>query len=489
VIGASWHETAYRLRPLVTAADPVPTTVDLLSLEMSIERFANSEVGILLHGLGEPIPIKFRISGSPYFSLGTQREISIVTRTQTGSFEDYLNSFGLHLYLADFSRLHKNQLFRSNLTLKNLPESALHLHDWASLNVDICCEVGTSANGVSIHTGIETILVSSNAAVVVYDHRSGEIADYVSIRDEGGTIFCDVFHCKGSDGQRPGSRVSDAYEVAGQVVKSVILARSPATLKTELTRRLASGSSLKKGSLGELERLLDEAERGRFEFRVRLVQPGISAGAITDPVSRVLAAAYDYVLAATGLRGQVFFQAEHGALVRVHKGSDIQGVLIGEIGFVQRHGDFQPRSQLDVVRQSGSLIVGASTPQGRVLFVPLPMVRVTARTSLCVEFLSALAVGLLALQRQLSNRVRTGWAFVVHADGLIGREPGDVGGDRHRHFASNRRTNPVATPHEAIEDAVFERDHALLSWGPGGIGRRDTDEGGRLRVSPVVQMA
>lgn len=300
VIGASWHETAYRLRPLVTAADPVPTTVDLLSLEMSIERFANSEVGILLHGLGEPIPIKFRISGSPYFSLGTQREISIVTRTQTGSFEEFLNSFGLHLYLADFSRLHKNQLFRSNLTLKSLPESALHRHDWASLNVDICCEVGTSANGVSIHAGIETILVSSNAAVVVYDHRSGEIADYVSIRDEGGTIFCEVFHCKGSDGQRPGSRVSDAYEVAGQVVKSVVLARSPTTLKTELTRRLASGSSLRKGSLGELERLLDEAERGRFEFRVRLVQPGISAGALTDPVSRVLAAAYDYVLAATG---------------------------------------------------------------------------------------------------------------------------------------------------------------------------------------------
>ncbi len=300
VIGAAWHETAYRLRPLVTAADPVPTTRDLLSLELSIERFSNSEASILLHGLGDPIPINFRISGSPYFSLDTPREISIVTRTQTGSFADYLNSFGLHLYLADFSRLYKNQLFRSNLTLENLPESALHRQDWASLNVDICCEVGTSANGISIHAGIESLLVSSNAAVVVYDHRSGEIADYVSIRDEGGTIFCDVFHCKGSDGERPGSRVSDAYEVAGQVVKSVVLARSPATLKTELTRRLASGSSLKKGSLSELERLLDDAERGRFEFHVRLVQPGISAGAISDPVSRVLAAAYDYVLAATG---------------------------------------------------------------------------------------------------------------------------------------------------------------------------------------------
>ncbi|ODA29731.1 DEAD/DEAH box helicase [Planctopirus hydrillae] len=300
VIGATWHETAYRLRPLVTAADPVPMTVDLLSLEMSIERFSNSEVRILLHGLGDPIPINFRISGSPYFSLETTREIAIETRTQTGSFADYLNSFGLHLYLADFARLYKNQLFHSNLTLENFPASALHRRDWASLNVDICCEVGTSENGISIHAGIESVLVSSNAAVVVYDHRSGEIADYVSIREEGGAILCDVFHCKGSNGERPGSRVSDAYEVAGQVVKSVVLARSPATLKTELTRRLASGSLLKKGSLSDLERLLDDAEHGRFEFHVLLVQPGISAGTMSDPVSRVLAAAYDYVLAATG---------------------------------------------------------------------------------------------------------------------------------------------------------------------------------------------
>ncbi len=301
VIGATWHETAYKVHPIVTEVGNPAISSDLLSLDFEIESFTQTDARILLRGLAEPVPIVFRIAGNPYFEIDSPREFSIATRTQVGTLSAYLNSFGFHLYLADFSRLYRNQLFRSNLNLEHLPETVFHRQDWQALGVDICREFGATAHGVSIHDGIEGILLQSDAVVVVYDHRAGEIADFVSLREENGVILCEVFHCKGSGGANAASRVGDAYEVAGQVVKSVILARSPSALKTELTRRLATGSTLKKGTLVDLERLLDDAERTRFEFRVRLVQPGISVNALTNPVSRVLAAAYDYVLAATGL--------------------------------------------------------------------------------------------------------------------------------------------------------------------------------------------
>ncbi len=301
VIGASWHETAYKIRPVVTDNEDTTYKCDLLSLDLEIIDSNASSARVHLHGLGEPIAIEFRIDGTPFFQIVSQRDISIATRTVTGSLSEYMSSFGFHLYLSDFSRLYQNQLFRSNLDLEHLPATALQSLDWTMLGVDICREFGQSPNGISIHQAIQDHLVHSDATVVVYDHRSGEIADFVTLQSEDGVVTCEVFHCKGAGGELPSSRVGDAYEVAGQVVKSVKHSKTPASLKTELTRRLASGSTYCKGGLSEVERLLDEAERDRFEFRVCLVQPGISITSLTEPVARILAGAFDYVRATTGI--------------------------------------------------------------------------------------------------------------------------------------------------------------------------------------------
>lgn len=301
VIGAAWHETAFKTTPLVTVDDMPDESIELLSLDIHIEQSSPEVVQLTLAGFGDPIPVMFRISGNPYFEITSPRRFAITSRGGTsGTLSEYLNSFGLHLYLADFSRVYRNQLFRSNLRIAALPNEAFESSDWAARGVDIRREFGNAGASASIHDGLEDILVRSAASVVVYDHRSGEIADFVALHREGDAIVCEVFHCKGAGGPRPGSRVGDAYEVAGQVIKSVPHARSASTLKTDLVRRINSGSCLKKGTLQELEQILDAAEQGRFEFRVRLVQPGISVSGMTEPVSRVLAAAYDYVRATTG---------------------------------------------------------------------------------------------------------------------------------------------------------------------------------------------
>jgi len=52
------------------------------------------------------------------------------------------------------------------------------------------------------------------------------------------------------------------------------------------------------------------------------------------------------------------------------------------------------------------------------------------------------------------------------------------------------RSSPdaVATPHEAVADAVFERDDTLLAWRPCRVSGRDAHEGSGLRIGLVLQM-
>ena len=300
IIAASWHETAYKLLPTVTTDGPNGVTIDLLSLDFSVLSSNATEAKLSLQGLDEEILITYRISGHPYFVIESERDIIVRYKNESGSLQDYMKASGLHLYTADFSRIYENQLFRFNQIVQQIPAEAFVSQDWNALNVDICREFGNTANGVSIHAGIENLLNKSNAVVVIYDHRPGELADFVALHQNGSTVKCDIFHCKSSSGKKAASRVGDVYDVAGQVTKSVAFARMPETIKIELTRRLATGSKLIKGTLGEMEQLLNEAKNCPFEYQIFLVQPGISAKQITDQVSRCLASAYDYVLATTG---------------------------------------------------------------------------------------------------------------------------------------------------------------------------------------------
>lgn len=310
VIGATWHETVYKSHPLVSIDGSASPPCDLLSLDWEIASYTGTTVVMNLVGLSHAVSVRFQLNDQDRYQVTSQAgEIIVHFRTQDTTLERYLNSFGLHFYLADFSRLHGNQLFGSNLTPTALPNDAFDPQDWVALGVDITCEFGSNGAGRSIHDGLSELLCQSAAPVVVYDHRPGEVGDFVVLHETDGRVTCEVFHCKGSGGAAPGSRVGDAYEVVGQVVKSIAWSKSPSALKLQLTRRLASGSELHKGTLLELEKLLDRAESARYEFHIRLVQPGISAAALSPEVTRVLASGHDYVRLNTGFAPKLWVSA------------------------------------------------------------------------------------------------------------------------------------------------------------------------------------
>ena len=141
--------------------------------------------------------------------------------------------------------------------------------------------------------------------IVIYDHRTGEVADYISFQETNDAIICKLAHCKGASGKKikdkkAGSRVDDAYEVAGQVVKCLPYRQRPDELKLKLINRLATGSVLKRGSVDKLKRMLDSTSRKRFVFKVCLVQPGLSASKLNESVQCVLSAAGEFVISNGG---------------------------------------------------------------------------------------------------------------------------------------------------------------------------------------------
>ena len=181
-------------------------------------------------------------------------------------------------------------------SLGALDPSAIREFNEFGSTVDIEHQCSDARDGmITIHEFTEAQFMAEPYDAVIYDHRTGEVADFISLTETEDTVVCQLAHCKGASGKKnksklknAASRFDDAYEVAGQVVKCLPYRNRPQELKEKLLRRLSSGSVLKRGSTELMERILDSAQRKRFEFVICLVQPGLSASKINDQVKNVL---------------------------------------------------------------------------------------------------------------------------------------------------------------------------------------------------------
>jgi hypothetical protein len=138
-------------------------------------------------------------------------------------------------------------------------------------------------------------MLSGRDGVVVFDHRTGEVADFVHVHRGPRSLILTLFHCKGSEKPFAGSRVVDAYEVCGQVVRSVRWVGNERGLITRLLKRLESGSTLITGSVDELRAMRSDLVHLPPETHICLVQPGFSRDKLDATLLEVLAATDDYV--------------------------------------------------------------------------------------------------------------------------------------------------------------------------------------------------
>ena len=184
--------------------------------------------------------------------------------------------------------------------------------DWSKANIRVESQ-GTAKRADSVQrTVIEALLTDPDPYDVIFDDDGkGEIADVVALRITDSVVSATLFHCKYSGADTPGARLSDLYEVCGQAQKSARWRDRPNRmlqhmLKREQKRRDRGVSSrIEHGSAAAIKKLKAGWQDYRFEYDVRIVQPGLSRKAIGEEGLHLLAGVETYLLETRGMRLRV----------------------------------------------------------------------------------------------------------------------------------------------------------------------------------------
>jgi hypothetical protein len=183
--------------------------------------------------------------------------------------------------------------------------------DWKGVDISVESQKKEKLEySIQYHT-IEKI--NDQYDIVFDDDGSQEIADIVAIkniRDE--QIVVDFYHCKYCPkGKKPGSRVDDVYQVAGQAMKGCKWANNSEKLFDRLIEReikrlsLGQTSRIDKGDLKELKRLQKVARMATISHTFYIVQPAISKTNASRELLAVLGATALYVMDTTGAKLEV----------------------------------------------------------------------------------------------------------------------------------------------------------------------------------------
>lgn len=272
--------------------------------------------------------VAFSLDGSLFSSDLPDAELpSVRSGNEIVPLLDYLNSAPLHLYTAEFSLVIGGEIFQApdaragGRQLDLFDPAGFRTIDWEGAGVNIENEFAWTGkprpdgklDPTCIHGHLARYLEDEGFMAVCYDHGSGEMADFIVIeevpggeegrwtrqREERDSVHAIFLHVKGAGGASPGNRVGDAYEVCGQVVKSLMWVQRRREVPERLRSRCKGKSAFLAGDLAAARELLSQSRRPII-FHLALVQPGITAANVEPKIQRILASADDYVRRAVG---------------------------------------------------------------------------------------------------------------------------------------------------------------------------------------------
>lgn len=316
VIAARFNDDAYLASIQLEYTDINSSKVRCALLDIDInvdvENSDSSKIILYFKHNDYCLPAEFRIDSDKFFRpIGSTGKIDLIRISAFGeqriSFWDYINAKNLYFYFADGSMLDGVNLFRKKPSPYNyFNKSQFHVFDWDGRGIDIECECGTAKfRKISIQAGLANYFIQQNYDLVFYDHGSGEIADFIAIRN-GPVIKYEFYHCKGSSEPLPGCRVSDIYEVSGQAQKSVywierdkelfdtILRRKDREIKEQgITNRFIVGNET------ILKEILEANKFKLKSYEIVIVQPGLKNDQINEKIQEVLISTNDHLIGAT----------------------------------------------------------------------------------------------------------------------------------------------------------------------------------------------
>lgn len=305
-----WPSSAYHqgiLRIECREGDTVHAIFPLLDLDITIDHNRSDTKSVML-----VVPTKFG-DWEARFSFQTARFVepestnsivlSIEGHSESIPLEDFLSDEFPVFRTLEFGRLEGWQYLPPSEEVAPFEITQCEEIDWTAEGVNIQRELGPRGSS-SIHAYLERRLEASDADIVFYDHGSGEIADFVTIKLSEGDMTIAFYHAKGSSKPHASDRLEDAFEVCGQAIKSSRWV-DRGSLLTAVRRRLkrASGESrFIRGDSALLDELLRPSPAVRnSSVEIVIVQPGFSRRKLNGTkIGSLLAAADDYLRGCNG---------------------------------------------------------------------------------------------------------------------------------------------------------------------------------------------
>lgn len=262
------------------------------------------EVGIELSSHDEAGPIRFRVfteersvdyemrflnSGVAYVPMGNAG-VEVVVGRRSGTLAQWFQGDPPPVRFGDNSFLLKNVLYQPKFAEQPaFDQTRIEAWDWSG--VDIKKESQTRAKSKEKRTDsiqyhvIQRLLDPEHLPgydLIIDDDGSGEAADIVAIAATDERLVVHLYHCKFSKSASASARVDDLYAVCGQAQRSVHWRGMVERLFGHLQRRQLGQEKrggltrIEKGDLQQLRILARRAPRLRPEFRIFIVQPGLS---------------------------------------------------------------------------------------------------------------------------------------------------------------------------------------------------------------------
>lgn len=237
-------------------------------------------------------------SGDLYLHIGTvECEIT-----------DYFNDIPISFKTYDDALISGFEIYKSSFDGALVyDQSKIEAIDWKAYGTDTSIEFVTdSTKGkVSIQDTLQTILQSDpDNKYILYDHGSGEMADYIAIQEDDSRLTIRLYRVKKQSAAGFNSSMSDVYEVAGQAVKSIIWLTTKGKFIDKISSRHNAGHcQLLTGDYKDFMRYLRATTKQIVGYIV-IVQPSLSRSVpMPNKIQEVLAAASSYISRAGKIKG------------------------------------------------------------------------------------------------------------------------------------------------------------------------------------------
>lgn len=223
------------------------------------------------------------------------------------SLSEYLSDHPISFKTFDDKLISGFEIYRGAPDADVFDQSIITGIDWkrygTDTSIEFCKEINTGV--ISIQDTLKEILMKDPAnKYILYDHGSGEMADYIAIREDENRIIVRFYHVKKKSSKEFNSSLGDVYEVAGQAVKSIIwLTTKGRFIEKIRSRHSANHCQLINGDYNLFIKEILKSTKQLTGFIV-IVQPGLSKSALMpDKIQEVLAAASSYISRAGKVQG------------------------------------------------------------------------------------------------------------------------------------------------------------------------------------------